>query len=89
MSAAPASPLPPSVQTGSTDREICAICGRDSGSATFCHLYRAGRRLALCSPGCVHSFLLADPGPAGTDPAANAWPSSRPAWFLDPPPATR
>ena len=81
-----ASPLSPAVPAAFPDREICVNCGRDSGASSFCHLYRGGRRLALCSPACVHSFLLAEPSPTGLAPAGNAATSSHPVWSLEAPP---
>lgn len=37
--------------------EFCALCGHEIGSRAFCHLWVDGRRVALCSPVCAHTFL--------------------------------
>jgi len=44
--------------------ETCVICGRDPGNTAFCHLYREGHRLVLCSPQCAEAFLERESGEA-------------------------
>jgi hypothetical protein len=65
--------------------EICAVCGRDAGTSSFCHLYPAGQRIVLCSAVCAERYLhpaktgnngydsdLVVPSPWGTsDPWSN------------------
>jgi YHS domain-containing protein len=37
--------------------ETCTVCGASCESeAPFAHLYRGGRRLAICSPACFELF---------------------------------
>jgi len=52
MTPAPLNPIDAFIIT-----DTCAVCGRDAGGATFCHLYRERRRVALCSPRCAEAFL--------------------------------
>jgi hypothetical protein len=44
------------------DAEVCAICGRAVESVAFCHIYREGRRITLCTPSCAEIFLHPDDG---------------------------
>lgn len=84
MTPASAHPVDPFIIT-----DGCAVCGRDAGGATFCHLYREGRRVALCSPQCAETFLHPpksernDYEPDVFDPAhdgrPDGWPAAAPA----------
>lgn len=69
--------------------DVCAVCERDAGGATFCHLYHEQRRVALCSPQCAEVFLhppklerndyetdVFDPAHDGR---RNGWPADSPA----------
>ena len=38
------------------DREICAVCGKDTASGGFMRVYLEGGRLDFCTPACAHVF---------------------------------
>lgn len=60
-------PPSPALSDPSVALEICAVCGRDAGSAAFCHIYRDGQRIVLCSPRCAEEFMHR------SSPAANGY----------------